>query len=178
MDETLQELEKELKRLPPRRPSSAVWLNLERELGHEIKTAPVRVYRTETNLVSWKWLGWRAGGMAAGLIVLAALSLVFFRRSPAGGQSELRRPVTSVVAGPAVQRLPGGVPDHYRPVAASNVLYDLKDEGTVYVDGDVLARRLRYRYVDTYTWKNSRGNASIKWSVPRDEIRVLPVAMN
>jgi hypothetical protein len=63
-------------------------------------------------------------------------------------------------------------------VSVSNVLYDLKDEGTVRVEGQDPVRRLRYRYVDTYTWKNSSGNASLKWSVPRDEIRVLPVSFN
>ena len=38
--------------------------------------------------------------------------------------------------------------------------------------------RLRYRYLDTYTWKDPRSNASLKWSVPRDEIRVLPASLN
>ena len=70
------------------------------------------------------------------------------------------------------------LPDRYQPVAATNVLYDLKDEGTVYLDGDTPARRLRYRYLDTYTWKNPRNNASLKWSVPRDEIRVLPASLH
>jgi hypothetical protein len=32
--------------------------------------------------------------------------------------------------------------------------------------------------VDTYTWKNPRTNASIKWTVPRDEIRVIPATYN
>ncbi len=178
MDETLEELEIELKRLPPRRPSAALWLELEREFGHEGKAAPARAYRTATNLASWKWRGWRTTGVAAALVMLAALGLEFFARPSAARQSKARQPVSSAVAGPVDQRSPGSMPDRYRPVAASNVLYDLKDEGTVYVDGDVLARRLRYRYVDTYTWKNSSGSASIKWSVPRDEIRVLPVAMN
>jgi hypothetical protein len=48
----------------------------------------------------------------------------------------------------------------------------------VSLEGQTSVRRLRYRYVDTYTWKSSHGNASLKWSVPRDEIRVLPVSLN
>ena len=66
----------------------------------------------------------------------------------------------------------------YEPVTASNVLYDLKDEGEVKLEGAASARQVRARYVDTYTWKNPRTNASIKWTVPRDEIRVVPASYN
>jgi hypothetical protein len=41
---------------------------------------------------------------------------------------------------------------------------------------DTSARQVRARYVDTYTWKNPRSNASLKWSVPRDEVRVIPTS--
>jgi hypothetical protein len=37
------------------------------------------------------------------------------------------------------------------------------------------ARRVRSSYVDTITWKNPKTNASLRWSVPRDEVRVMPV---
>jgi hypothetical protein len=29
--------------------------------------------------------------------------------------------------------------------------------------------------VDTITWKNPRTNASVRWTVPREEVRVVPV---
>lgn len=171
MDETLQELENELKTLQPRR-APARWLNqINRELAAELPASARPRYATATNLGSWKWLGWRTVGLAAALALVAAVGFV-----------NLRRPFPSAVA-PAIlaaaptPATPAAVPA-YEPVTASNVLYDLKDEGAVQGEGEALARRVRARYVDTYTWKNPRNNASIKWTVPRDEIRVVPASYN
>jgi hypothetical protein len=95
------------------------------------------------------------------------------------GLVSLRRPVPAaapgVVAAAPTPATPAAV-KAYEPVAASNVLYDLKDEGEVKLAGEASARQVRARYVDTYTWKNPRNNASIKWTVPRDEIRVVPAS--
>jgi hypothetical protein len=66
-------------------------------------------------------------------------------------------------------------PDEYQPVAAENLLYAAHDEGVVTLADGVQARRLRRSYVDTITWRNPRTNASLKWSMPRDEVRVVPV---
>jgi hypothetical protein len=43
---------------------------------------------------------------------------------------------------------------------------------------DTLTRRVRARYLDTYTWKNPTTNASLRWSVPRDEIRLVSATLN
>ena len=63
----------------------------------------------------------------------------------------------------------------FRPVKAENILYAARDEGPVTLDDGTLARRVRSSYVDTITWKNPRTNASLTWSVPREELRVVPV---
>lgn len=170
MDESLQELENELKTLQPRR-APARWLNqINRELAAELPASARPRYATATNLGSWKWLGWRTAGLAAALALVATVGLVNLRRpAPAAAPTVLAAapaPVSSAAA-PA-----------YEPVAASNVLYDLKDEGEVKLEGATTARQVRARYVDTYTWKNPRTNASIKWTVPRDEVRVVPASYN
>ncbi|HVS54360.1 MAG TPA: hypothetical protein VHD62_18535 [Opitutaceae bacterium] len=64
----------------------------------------------------------------------------------------------------------------FKPVAAENVLYAARDEGFVTLDDGTTARRERLRYIDTITWKNPRTHASLQWSVPREEIRVVPVS--
>ena len=46
--------------------------------------------------------------------------------------------------------------------------------GPPYDDGTA-AHRVFQRYLDTYTWRNPRTNASLRWTVPRDEVRVVPV---
>ena len=178
MDESLQQLEDELKSLRLRSPSPQLVDRLTNELAAETDAlaAPpvtVRPYTTATNLGSWKWLGWRAAGLAAALAVGATVTfLVFQSQPPAATEPPARLAVTT-----PVDPTPADRPaDRYQPVAAANVLYDVKDEGTVEMAGGASVRQVRARYVDTYTWKNPRNNASIKWTVPRDEIRVLPAS--
>jgi hypothetical protein len=55
------------------------------------------------------------------------------------------------------------------------VLYAAEDEGIVTLDDGRPARRERLHYVDTVTWRNPRTNASLTWSVPREEVRIVPV---
>ncbi len=174
MDESLQQLEAELKSLRLRSPSPQLVDRLTNELIAETDglAAPVRRYASATNLGSWKWLGWRAAGLAAVLAVGAVVTYVALRpQLPTAAEPSARLAVNTPVNSAADH--PG---DRYQPVAAANVLYELKDEGTVKIDDGTSVRQVRARYVDTYTWKNPRKNASIKWTVPRDEIRVLPAS--
>jgi hypothetical protein len=61
-------------------------------------------------------------------------------------------------------------------VAAENVLISARDEGVITLADGTPARRERLQYVDTITWRNPRTRASIVWSVPREEVRVVPVS--
>ncbi|MDI1334805.1 MAG: hypothetical protein PSU94_01350 [Lacunisphaera sp.] len=178
MDESLQQLEDELKSLRLRGPSPQLVDRLTTELTAETDglAAPVRRYTTASTLRSWQWLGWRAAGLAAALALGAGVAFVAFKSQPAAPPSSQvavtnPAPVNPEVAAPATR-------DEFRPVAATNVLYDLKDEGLVNVEGGAPARQVRARYLDTYTWTNSRHNSSLKWSVPRDEVRVLPASLH
>ena len=62
-----------------------------------------------------------------------------------------------------------------KPVAAENVLVSARDEGLVILEDGTSARRERLQFVDTITWKNPRTNSSLRWSVPREEVRIVPV---
>ena len=62
-----------------------------------------------------------------------------------------------------------------KPVAAENVLVSASDEGLVTLEDGTPARRERLQFVDTITWKNPRTNSSLRWSVPREEVRIVPV---
>lgn len=171
MDESLQELENELKTLQPRR-APARWLNqINRELAAELPVSARPRYTTASTLRSWKWLGWRTAALAAAVALLATVVLVQFnRRQPAADA-----PALAVAPVAPVTREEAPI---YHPVAAANVLYDLKDEGAVKLGDNTSARRVRARYVDTYTWKNPQTNASLKWTVPRDEVRVIRATYN
>lgn len=203
-DTTLQDLENELKALRPRRPSVLLRARVEHELSQPSDAArpaaleptqklapagaPAPRYTSATTLRSWKWFSWQ---MAAAAVVALAVSLGVWRWQSA--EAPLPRPsdesaiarVDPQVSGKSVPApLPDAPPralaarDTYRPVKAANVLYDLQDEGPVMLDDNTPARRIRARYVDTYTWKNPATNASLKWSVPRDEVRVMPASFH
>lgn len=170
MDESLQELENELKRLSPRRPSPSLHAALERELGAPAPAAPVRPYTSATSLRSWKWASWSLAGAAAA----ALIALAVFTKSGRKAAPSPSAPVDRVVAAPAPQPAPREVAaNRYEPVKASSVLYDLQEGDPTTLPDRTEGREVRYRYVDTYTWKNPSTNASLRWSVPRDEVRLV-----
>ncbi len=152
MDEDLQQLEAELTRLRPATLRRELFARVEAQLA-----IPVRRPRP----LWWLW--------ATALPIAAAFAVVFvvsIRNSPAPGNE-----TASAVARPAA---PAGAAA-FKPVAAENVLYAAEDEGFVTLEDGTSARRERLDYVDTITWKNPRTNASVRWTVPREEVRVIPV---
>ncbi|MEO7415224.1 MAG: hypothetical protein ABIZ81_17915 [Opitutaceae bacterium] len=101
------------------------------------------------------WMRWMAFPAMAAAVVLGFL---FLRLSPP-------RPTAHPLATAA-----------FKPVAAENLLLDASDEGYTTLEDGTPARRVRRSYIDTITWKDPRTNASLTWSLPREEIRVIPVA--
>ena len=119
------------------------------ELGRRIERA-----LATTNTVSPRQRGWPAW------IVLPAAASVVLAFAVAG---RLRPPGTGLASG------------DFKPVAAENLLLGERDEGYVTLADGTTARRVRQSYVDTITWKDPRTNASLIWSLPREEVRVVPV---
>jgi len=160
MDNDLHQLEAELKRLQPAAPSRELAARVERDLALPSAQRPLAKIR-------WLW--------AAVLPVAAAIAVVFvqFSRGP-----ESRRPLPATVppASRAVNDAAAVNEAPLKPVAAENVLVAASDEGLVTLEDGTQARRERRHYVDTITWKNPRSNASLTWSVPREEVRVVPIA--
>jgi hypothetical protein len=156
MDDELEQLEAELKRLQPAAPSRALVDRIEREL----EPAPAGK-RQKRATVRWLWF--------AALPAAAAVALTVRFSREAAATSAPRQ----VSASPIVTAAPA---EALKPVAAENVLYAAKDEGFVTLADGTPARRERLQYVDTITWKNPRTNASLKWTVPREEVRVVPVS--
>jgi hypothetical protein len=166
MDDTLQNLENELKRLPARRPSARFLAELHRELGASSFAAPLKTPPRVPQSRAWSWAAWTLLGAAAAVAILA------FVQSSRNVTVPKAAPETAIAsAQPTVS--PEVAVNRYEPVRATSVLYDLKEEGLTTMPDQSEGRQLRYRYVDTYTWKNSTTNASLRWSVPRDEVRLV-----
>jgi hypothetical protein len=95
-------------------------------------------------------------------------AVVQLNRHPAQSQVALASTPELVAAQPTETPI-----NRYQPVRASSVLYDLKEDELTRLSDQTEGRQVRYRYVDTYTWKNPATNASLRWSVPRDEVRLV-----
>lgn len=147
MDNLFQELETELRTLVPLAPSSRLQAALEHELSSR---------RGHVRYVWWA------------LPIAAALALAASQWStdPAAGRSGATDATSAAQAQTKV----------FQPVAAENVLLDSEEEGLLTLADGTPARQLRLSYVDTITWKNPATHASLKWTLPREEIRVVPVS--
>lgn len=156
MDDELQQLEAELKRLQPVATAPA----LRDRIEHELASAPVRSRLAE---VHWLW---------AALPAAAAVALVcvqFARERSTELTNEIPAGVPALAEATAIVA-------PFKPVTAENVLVAASDEGLVILADGTPARRERLQFVDTITWKNPRTNASLTWRVPREEVRVVPVS--
>jgi hypothetical protein len=156
MDDELQQLEAELKRLRPAAPAPKLVARIEGELARQPAHRPLAEVR-------WIWLAALPAAAAAMAIVFAQ-----FSTQRAGGRIAKPSPIAQT------EVVPAGEPS-LKPVTAENVLVSAADEGLVTLEDGTPARRERLQYVDTVTWKNPRTNASLTWRVPREEVRVVPV---
>lgn len=172
MDESLLELENELKRLSPRRPSRAMLTALERELAPRPgqASAPERTAPHATTHRPWQWAMWSLAGVAAIVALALALQLTSSQSVTPVSVPALARQESAPVANPPLEPVS---PDRFEPVQASSVLYAMQESPPATLPDRSEGREVRYRFVDTYTWKNPARNASMRWSVPRDEVRLV-----
>jgi hypothetical protein len=171
MNDDFFDLEAELKRMRPCAPSSELQARLAAALDRPTvpAAAPIKTLRSALPWRSWQWVLWSAATSAA-----VALALVLTH--PPGAVTPSAGPAAQPVAKTASGRIAAATAaDLYEPVSAENVLYDSRDEGLITLDDGTAAHRVFQCYLDTYTWRNPRTNASLRWTVPRDEVRVVPV---
>jgi hypothetical protein len=65
----------------------------------------------------------------------------------------------------------------YKPIATEAVLYSFEVGSLVALPDGSPARTVRNRYMDTIVWRNAETNASLQWSLPRDEVRLVRVEL-
>lgn len=164
MDHELEQLEAELKKLRPAAPSRDLNSRIEADLTASAVAARRELAPRRTR--AW-WL-WTAALPAAAALAVAAVVLA--RRPPTPAP-------TVSIATPASATVPIAYAEAalFKPVSAENILYAVSDEGLVTLEDGTAGRRERLNYVDTITWKHPRTNASVRWTMPREEVRVVPV---
>jgi len=153
MSDDFTDLEIELKQLRPRalRPELTARLAAERPPTSRRPAVVV-------------WL-WPVLGAAAALAVFAASWRVFAPSETAQPPESTRAP--AMAASPHQPRMV--------PAKATNLLYAASDDGIVRFADQTAARKVRLRYVDTITWRDPAGRASLQCTVPRDEVYFVPV---
>jgi hypothetical protein len=63
------------------------------------------------------------------------------------------------------------------PAAATQVVYNTRDEGLQFADGSTQPlRRLRYQTRQTWQWRNPFTGASLRVSYPSEEVVLIPVS--
>lgn len=145
-------LEAELRRLVPSPASARLWAGLAAELSSRDAS---QAFAPVTEFPRWRrWAGWSC----------AAAVLVSFGLAAIAPSQRLN----STTARNAQAQL--------QPVAADQVVLQTKDDGVVTLPDGGQARRYRIKSVDTVTWSDPKTGASLSWTVPREDVRLVPVS--
>jgi hypothetical protein len=163
------ELEAELKKLRPR-PSSP-------DLASRIEIALVEEAAgrgTATAGVLPKPRRFRPNWFALGLGLAAATTFLLLARVNVDRPS--KSPSLALLSPAPITPAAKQVADTFVPAAMTQVVYDRKDEGLHYTDGEETPmRRVRSRKRETVQWKNPQTGASLRVSYPKEEVTLIPV---
>ena len=150
------ELERELKKLQPVKPSASLMERIEQSLANVVEI-PANVIAPKQFTINWVGLG----------IGLAAARIDF--RPPSNTPSQARTATTvPQSAAPRPNFLPAGV---------TRVVYNTRDEGLVFPGGrERPARRVRSAQRETLQWRDPQSGASLRVSYPTEEVTLIPVS--
>jgi hypothetical protein len=164
------ELEKELRSLRPAKPSD----RLAERIAADLKTPSVNAHEPATGLLTLH--ANRANGTRFArpwLLVFAGASAVvigFFAvaqwTKPTLRSTALNSEPASVVT--ALNETPDESVDE---------LIGARDEGVVYSEDAEPQRQVRVVYLERHTWTNPKTGAVVEIEVPREDIVLMPVAM-
>ena len=162
------ELEAELKKLRPRPASPELTARIEISLAQEVAgrgvaTAGVLPKQRRFRL-NWFALGL---GLATATVFLLLARVNVERPSKSAGLALL----TPAPIAPAAK-----LDDAFIPAAMTQVVYDRKDEGLHYTEGqEEPMRRVRSRKRETVQWNNPQTGATLRVSYPKEEVTLIPV---
>lgn len=160
------ELEERLRALSPAAPPPTLAESIARELKPREMAVAVRVptaavlARPVASSRSFpgflRGLGWACAGACAALAIIAM---------ERGRVQVPPAQVSVAVAEPA-----------FDLAESSAEILAAEDEGLVYSDDEALARRVRYSSIERHVWTNASTGARMEIEIPREDIRLMPVA--
>jgi len=173
----LSQIEKELRKLRPARPSPILFERIEeamidcRAVGR--RGDPGRQPRKPSAL-RYNWLSLGFGLAAAAVLVLFAA--VKMERQETG--KEIAQTSREPEAAPLLNRAQESTStDKFVPAGATRLVYNTRDEGLQFASssGQPL-RRMRYQTHETWQWRNPTTGASLRVSYPSEEVVLIPVS--
>jgi hypothetical protein len=159
------ELESELKKLRPARPSADLVARIESALVEADRSPVTAGLLPKPRRLHWSWLSLGAG------LAAAAVFLIFARVGL--DRSAKRRPVAQNTPAPRSTIAAA----EFIPAGSTQVVYNTRDEGLHYAAGyEEPMRRVRTHKRETLQWRNPNTGASLQVSYPTEEVVLIPVS--
>ena len=167
----LSQIEKELRKLRPARPSPILFERIEEAM---IDCRAVASPARQPERLRYNWLSLGFGLAAAAVLVLFAA--VKMERQESG--KEIAQTSREPEAAPLLNRARKSTStDKFVPAGATRLVYNTRDEGLQFAgsSGQPL-RRMRYQTHETWQWRNPTTGASLRVSYPSEEVVLIPVS--
>jgi hypothetical protein len=194
------EIENELRKLRPARPSPILFDRIEEAMGEPSRASAPADGRRHW----WRFTEWRRGGASAidgqlvrarerertsqtpyswGFGLAAAAVLILFaaismeRQQGAGGKQIARISPEAQIAPRSNRGEASTSSEKFVPAGATRLVYNTRDEGLQFPSGSGQPlRRLRYRTHESWKWRNPTTGASLRVSYPSEEVVLIPVS--
>jgi hypothetical protein len=166
------QIEKELRKLRPARPSPILFERVEQAMANG---RAVALHAIEPERLRYNWLSLGFGLAAAAVLVLFAA--VRMERQQESGK-EIAQTSREPEAAPLLNRAQESTStDKFVPAGATRLVYNTRDEGLQFASssGQPL-RRMRYHTRETWQWRNPTTGASLRVSYPSEEVVLIPVS--
>jgi hypothetical protein len=172
------QIEKELRKLRPSRPSPILFERVEQAMTNGragIKERRSLVRRWGGLEAAHPWLSLGFGLAAAAVLVLFAA--VRMERQQESGK-EIAQTSREPEAAPLLNRAQESTStDKFVPAGATRLVYNTRDEGLQFASSsDQPLRRMRYHTRETWQWRNPTTGASLRVSYPSEEVVLIPVS--
>jgi hypothetical protein len=169
----LSQIENELRKLRPARPSPILFERVEEALDCRASAA-ADAKRSFWRRFTETPYSWGFGLAAAAVLVLFAA--VKMERQESG--KEIAQTSREPEPAPLLHRAQNSTStDRFVPAGATRLVYKTRDEGLQFAgnSGQPL-RRMRYQTHETWQWRNPTTGASLRVSYPSEEVVLIPVS--
>jgi len=171
----LSQIEKELRKLRPARPSPILFERVEQAMTNGRTVASHAIKPRMPSGLPYNWLSLGFGLAAAAVLVLFAAVKMERQQESA---KEIAQTSREREAAPLLNRAQKStLTDRFVPAGATRLVYNRRDEGLQFAgsSGQPL-RRMRYQTHETWQWRNPTTGASLRVSYPSEEVVLIPVS--